>query len=78
MLPACRMTQETRIPLEDFQRHFVFTHMKGAAAGVFDDLKQRAEQSGRSYPELLGEWIKSSIRRMLFKMTTGTSGGTAR
>jgi hypothetical protein len=67
MLPTCRMTQETRIPLEDFQGHFVLTHMKGAAAGVFDDLKQRAEQSGRPYPELLGEWIKCKYPQNAFR-----------
>jgi hypothetical protein len=52
------MIGETRIPLEHFQRHFVLTHMKSAATGVFDDLRQRAKQSGRPYADLLGEWIK--------------------
>ncbi len=49
---------ETRVPLEDFQRHFMFTHMKGAAGGVFDELQQRAERSDKSLAYLLAEWIK--------------------
>jgi hypothetical protein len=57
---CARMSQETRIPLEGFHRHFVVTHMKSDAAAVFEDIRQQAERSGRRCADLLGEWIRSN------------------
>lgn len=61
------MTEEIPIPLEDFHRHFVLTHMKGAAAAVFDNLKQEAETSGRPYAALLAAWVKCKYPQGAFQ-----------
>lgn len=50
---------ETRISLEEFHRHFVLTHLKDGATAVFDELKQRAERSGKPLASTLAEWITS-------------------
>lgn len=67
LAPPAEMTGEIPIPLEDFHRHFVLTHMKGAAAVVFDNLKQEAEKSCRPYAALLGEWIKCKYPQGAFQ-----------
>jgi hypothetical protein len=61
------MTEEIRIPIEDFHRHFVLTHMKGAAAAVFDNLKQEAEKSRRPCAALLAAWIKCKYPQGAFQ-----------
>lgn len=58
---------ETRIAVEDFQRHFVLTHMKNDAEAVFAHLKQEAEKSGAPFGTLLAEWIKSSYPQAAFR-----------
>lgn len=50
--------RETQIPLEDFHRHFVLTHMKDKAEATFDELKREAEESGLQNDILLSKWIK--------------------
>src|SRR5580658_5578192 len=50
--------QETRIPLEEFHRHFIRIHMKDQAASVLEELKQQAAQSGQSFASQLVEWMK--------------------
>lgn len=50
---------ETRISLHEFHRHFVLTHMKDRAAAVFDEVKERAQRSGKSFASDLAEWITS-------------------
>jgi hypothetical protein len=54
---------ESRISLEVFQRHFVLTHMKDEAAGLFDELKKRADGHGESFDNLLAEWIKRNYKQ---------------
>jgi hypothetical protein len=48
---------ESQISLEDFRRHFVLTHMKERATGVFAEVAQEAELSGKSVGCVLAQRI---------------------
>jgi len=61
------MTQENRISIEDFHRHFLFTHLKGAAEAVFSELKQNADQSGTPFPAVIAQYIKSKYPQGAFR-----------
>jgi hypothetical protein len=54
---------ETRISLEDFQRHFVSTHMKDQANRIVCELHERAVESQRPFPIILNEWIASNFEQ---------------
>jgi hypothetical protein len=58
---------ETRISLEDFQRHFVLTHLKDRADSLLDELNQQAERSGQSFARLLAEWMKCNYPQSGFQ-----------
>jgi hypothetical protein len=58
---------ETRISLELFHRHFISTHMKGAAAEVLTQLQQGANQTGEPLSKLLEDWMKSHYPQSGFR-----------
>jgi hypothetical protein len=58
---------ETRIPLEDFHRHFIKIHKKTEAAGVLDELERRAARSGDPIGKLLAEWMECQYPQMGFR-----------
>jgi hypothetical protein len=62
-----RSELETRISLELFHRHFISTHMKGAAAGVLNQLQQGANQSGELLSKHLDDWMKSHYSQSGFR-----------
>jgi hypothetical protein len=51
-----RMSQDNRIPLETFHRHVLVTHLKGYAAFVVDQLKQRTPP-GEPFGRLLAALV---------------------
>lgn len=44
---------EIRVPLEDFHRHFLLTHIKGNACHLLGHLERRWQVSGESFASLL-------------------------
>lgn len=51
---------ETRISLEVFHRHVVFTHLKDEAASVLAELERRADHFGEPLSRLLADCVKRS------------------
>ncbi|MGA3198862.1 MAG: hypothetical protein ABSD89_05590 [Halobacteriota archaeon] len=58
---------ETRLPLEQFHRHFVATHEKDKADRIFAELAQRAVESQRPFSTLIAEWIASRYRQTAYQ-----------
>jgi len=61
------MTQENRLSIEDFHRHFLCTHLKGAAKAVLTQLKQDADESGTLLSALMAQYIKSKYPQPAFR-----------
>jgi len=50
---------ENRIPLEDFHRHFLVTHLKGNSDRLLDRLEDRARQRREPFSSLLADLVAS-------------------
>jgi hypothetical protein len=48
---------ETRISLENFQRHFVLTHERNEAIALLNELQQQADASGQSFANVIAAWL---------------------
>ncbi len=58
---------ETRIPLEQFHRHFVTTHAKGEAESIFAELAQQTLKTERPFATLIAEWIASRYQQTAYQ-----------
>jgi hypothetical protein len=58
---------ETRIPLEQFHRHFVTTHAKCEAEVIFAELEQQAVETHRPFTALIAEWIADRYKQTAYQ-----------